>query len=200
MRKRLIYVLVGIILTLVVILLIRNWLTSRPDIRFGTTRAAVITQTQALGRFETAQFNIDKIIEASTPYEGLRKLLFGDKLLLVARGEVIAGFDFAKLKAEDFQGNGKNIIIQLPAPEIFTVRIDNESTKVFDRSTGVFTRGDINLEAKARQEAETAIRLAACEGGILTSASDNAKKQLEILFKSAGFENVSIIAQQGICK
>ncbi len=185
---------------LIAILLIRSWLTGRPDIRFGTDRAAVITQTRSLGRFETAEFSIDKIIEASTPYEGLRKFLFGDKLLLVAHGEVIAGFDFTKLTAEDFEGSGKNIIIHLGAPEVFTTTIDNESTRVFDRRTGVFTKGDINLEAKARQEAETAIRLAACEGGILESAEENAKKQLEVLFKSAGFENVSVQAGKGKCE
>lgn len=200
MKKRLIYILIGVILALVVFLMVKSWWNSRPDIRFGKDRVAVITEMKTLGRFETAQFSIDKIIEASTDYEGLRKLLFGDKILLVAHGQVIAGFDLSTLTAEDFEGSGKNIIINLPPPQIFTVRIDNQSTKVFDRRLGILTKGDINLEAQARVEAEGSIKSAACESGILEVATQNGKKQLEVIFKAAGFENVSVIAEKGECK
>jgi hypothetical protein len=200
MRKRLIYILIGIIVALIIVFTIQGWLVNRPDIRFGKDRAAVITQTAALGRFETAQFSIDKIIEAGTAYSGIRQFLFGDKILLVAHGDVIAGFDFSKLKAEDFQGTGTDITINLPAPEIFSVIIDNEETRVFDRRLGIFTKGEINLEANARQEAEAAIKKAGCEGGILLQATENAQKQLELLFKSAGFQNVVVKAKEGKCE
>lgn len=200
MKKIVIYVLIGIILALIAIFSIQSWLVNRPDIRFGKDRAAVITQTKALGRFETAQFSIDKIIEAGTSYAGIRQFLFGDKILLVAHGDVIAGFDFAKMSAENFQGTGKNITIDLPAPEIFSVILDNEATRVFDRKQGLLTKGEINLEAAARLEAEAAIRKAGCEGGILAQATENAKKQLELLFKSAGFDTVTVKAPAGKCE
>ena len=73
-----------------------------PSLRFGTDRAAVITQVQSLSQLETASFTIDKIIEAGTDYNKINQLLFGDKLLLVAHGEVIAGYDLSKIKPEDF--------------------------------------------------------------------------------------------------
>ncbi len=199
MKKRLIYALIGIIVTLIAIFWLQTWLVGRPDIRFGKERAAVITQITALGRFETAQFSIDKIIEAGTSYGSIRQFLFGDKILLIAHGEVIAGFDLSKLTAENFQGTGRDIAIALPAPEIFSVRLDNESTRVFDRRLGILTKGEINLEAGARQEAEASIRKAGCEGGILLHATENAQKQLELLFKSAGFQNVTVKADLGAC-
>jgi hypothetical protein len=200
MRKIIIYVLVGIVITLIAVFTIQSWLAKRPEIRFGKDRAAVITQTASLGRFETARYSIDKIIEASTSYSGIRQFLFGDKILLVAHGDVIAGFDLSILKPENFQGTGRNITISLPAPMIFSTIIDNDETRVFDRKQGILTKGDLNLEANARQEAESAIRRAACDGGILGLATDNVKKQLEVLFKSAGFESVTVVAVEGKCE
>lgn len=164
-----------------------------PSFRFGTDRAAVITQVQSLSRLETASFTIDKIIEAGTDYNKLNQLLFGDKLLLVAHGEVIAGYDLSKLKPEDFSGTGKSITITLPAPEIFTVTLDNEQTRVFDRDQGLLTKGNLNLEAEAREQAEQSIRTAACEGNILDTAEKNVKTQLETIFKAAGFTQVTIV-------
>lgn len=171
------------------------WYTfnKNPSFRFGTDRAAVITQVQLLSRLETASFTIDKIIEAGTDYNKLNQLLFGDKLLLVAHGEVIAGYDLSKMKPEDFSGTGKSITITLPAPEIFTVTLDNEQTRVFDRDQGLLTKGNLNLEAEAREQAEQSIRTAACEGNILDTAEKNVKTQLETIFKAAGFTQVTIV-------
>ncbi len=81
----------------------------------------------------------------------------------------------------------------LPVPEIFSVRLDNEKTRVFDRDQGFLTKGNLNLEAEARQQAEQSIRAAACEGDILNTAEKNVKSQLEIIFKAAGFTEVTIV-------
>jgi hypothetical protein len=168
-------------------------LNKNPSLRFGTDRAAVITQIQALSRLETASFTIDKIIEAGTDYNKLNQILFGDKLLLIAHGEVIAGFDLSKMEAKDFLGVGSSITINLPAPQIFSVRLDNNQTRVFDRDQGLLTKGNLNLEAEARQQAEQSIREAACAGNILNTAENNAKNQLEIIFKAAGFTEVVVV-------
>jgi hypothetical protein len=188
-------------LAIILILLgIYIWISKEPQYRFGTDRAAVIKQVQSLSRLETASFSIDKIIEASTDYGQLKQFLFGDKLLLVAHGKVVAGFDLSKTKPEDFKGFGSRISINLPAPEIFSTIIDNSQTQVFDRSTGILSKGELNLEAKARQQAETSIHQAACDGGILDEATKNVKQQLELIFKSSGFTEVTITAPAGTCK
>ncbi len=186
-----------VLLVLIVLVIIGGvvWYTfnANPALRFGTDRAAVITQMQSLSRLETASFTIDKIIEAGTDYNKLNQVLFGDKLLLIAHGEVIAGYDLSKLRPEDFSGAGKSITVTLPVPEIFSVRLDNEKTRVFDRDQGFLTKGNLNLEAEARQQAEQSIRQAACEGDILGTAEKNVKSQLEIIFKAAGFTEVTIV-------
>lgn len=172
----------------------------QPEYRFGTDRAAVIKQIETLSRFETASFSIDKIIEVSTTYDKLRDLLFGDKLLLVAHGRVIAGLDLSTMKPEDFSGSGESIAVKLPAPKILETVLDNNATRVYDRSRGLLTKGDLDLEATARQRAEGEIRQAACDGKILEEANKGATQQLTMLFQAAGFKDVLIITTPGTCQ
>jgi len=199
MKKSLFFFLIGAVLTLTAFFLIKSWLQPKPEFRFGADRAAVIKQVEMLSRLETASFNIDKIIEAETNFDSLKQFLFGDKLLLIASGKVVAGLDLSTMKPQDFSGSGSVITVNLPAPQIFAVILDNSQTKVFDRNQGLFTKGDINLESEARQKAETSIREAACQCGILEEASKNAQQQLEVIFRSAGFKDVNIIIPKGSC-
>ncbi len=156
------------------------------------SRTAVIRQIQSLNRLETASYSIDKVIEAGTDYDQLRQLLFGDKLLLIAHGKVVAGFDLSTITDKDIVESGNMVTITLPAPKILTTTLDNGQTKVFDRSRGLLTKGDLNLEAEARRQAETAISTAACDGKILEAANEAGQKQLELLFKTAGYPNVTV--------
>jgi len=192
--------LIGLGAAIIIILLgVYWWVSRQPQYRFGTDRAAVIRQIQSLSRMETASFSVDKVIEASTNYGKLRQLLFGDKVLLIARGKVIAGFDLTKMQPQDFKGLGSSVTLTLPAPEILSTNIDNSQTRVFDRDQGIFTKGELNLEAEARQQAESAIRQAACEGGILDEATRNGKQQIETIFKAAGFSSVTVTVPAGNC-
>ena len=193
MKNLLIKMSVLVVLLVLVLGVLWYTFTTNPALRFGADRAAVITQVKSLSRLETASFTIDKIIEAGTDYSKLKQVLFGDKLLLIAHGEVIAGYDLSKIKPEDFAGTGKSISITLPPPQIFSVILDNEQTRVFDRNQGLLTKGSLNLEAEARQQAGQSIRKAACEGHILNTAEKNVKTQLETIFKAAGFTDVTIV-------
>jgi hypothetical protein len=199
MKKYLMFTLLGMLIVIALIVLY-FWVSNQPKIKFGNDRAGVITQINSLSRLETASFNIDKVIEASTNYSKLRQLLFGDKVLLIAHGEVVAGFDLTKMQPKDFEGSGSTITLKLPAPEILTTTIDNDKTRLFDRDQGIFTKGELNLEAEARQQAETAIRQAACEGGIFEEAIKNVRQQMELIFKSSGFTKVTVIVPQTSCQ
>ncbi len=171
----------------------RLWTKPNAAHVFDLDRAAVIEQVRSLNRLETAAFTIEKIIEAGTDYNRLSELLFGDHVLLVAHGEVTAGFDLTTLTEKDIEGRGDRLILRLPAPHVIATRLDNDQTKVFDRKTGLLNKGDLNLESEARQQAETAITKAACDGKILDAANERGKQQLEVLFRTAGFTEVTII-------
>lgn len=199
MKKYFLLFIIGASLALIIILALKSWLANKLEYRFGADRAAVIKQIELLSRWETASYSIDKVIEVGTNYDSLKQFLIGDKLLLVAHGKVIAGFDLSSLQAIDFVGSGSEITINLPAPQIFNTILDNTQTRVFDRNQGLLTKGDLNLEAEARQKAESSIKDAACQSGILLEAAKNAEQQLKIILKSSGFENITIIIPSGFC-
>ena len=102
---------------------------------------AVILQIQALARLETIQYTIEKVITAESGHPEALDFLFGDKLILVAHGEIIAGIDMAKIEADDLVMKDEVLYVTLPRAEIFVAELDNEKTHVFDRDTGLFTQG-----------------------------------------------------------
>jgi hypothetical protein len=154
---------------------------------------SVILQVKALSRLESAQYTIEKVITAETG-QGALGGLFGDRLLFVAHGDVIAGVDLSRVQTSDITITEDGAItFIIPAPEIFVTALDNEKSYVYDRTTGLFTKGDESLETQARQVATVEIERAAREGGILTQASTNASAFMESLFLSLGFTNVVIV-------
>lgn len=153
----------------------------------------VIRQVRDLSRLETSSYTIEKVITAESGVgEGLQ-FLFGDELLLVAQGEVIAGVDLALIGDEDVQVVDGTVFMTVPAAEIFVATLDNDETYVYDRQTGLLTRQEIDLETQARQEAERVILEAAIEDGILRQAQGNAESTLESLMLGLGFEEVVFI-------
>ncbi len=147
----------------------------------------IINQVRQLARLETIQYSVEKIITAETG-EGVFGSLFGDKLLFVAHGIVIAGVDLSKIQGEDLQVRNGILEVHLPDPEIFIATLDNNQSYVYDRDTGIFKHPEENLETIARQAAEEEIRKAAVDDGILDQARINAEVFLERLFDDLGFK------------
>ena len=150
----------------------------------------IIRDIRALARLETIQFTIEKVITAEKNQENILARLFGDKLILVAHGNVIAGFDLSKVGADQIEVKDGVLFISLPEPEIFVAALDNEKSYVYNRDTGLLTKGDIHLESTARAAAEDAIEIAAIEDGILELARQNGETYLSRLLSDLGYPNV----------
>ena len=148
----------------------------------------IIHEVQALARLETIQYTVEKVIVAEDN-QGTLGFLFGDRLLFVAHGVVIAGIDLQKLGPADMRLQNGALYVNLPEAEIFVVALDNEDSYVFDRDTGLMTRGNPNLETAARQSAEGQIRDAAMNDGILDLARQNAEYFLDKFFEALGYQD-----------
>lgn len=151
-----------------------------------------IHEIQALARLETIQYSVEKVITAEIG-QGRFDFLFGDKLLFVAHGIVVAGIDMKKIMPDDMKLRSGVLYVNLPPPEVFVATLDNEKSYVYDRETGVLTHGDVNLETTARQVAEAEIRKAAEEDGILILAGHNAEAFLQKFFTALGYPTVIFI-------
>lgn len=154
----------------------------------------VIEGVQSLSRLETASYHIEKVITAESG-QGPLGFLFGDKLLLIAYGEVIAGVDLSEIGPGDIMtGEGGVVYMRSPAPEVFVNTLDNHRTYVYDRRTGAAGMNQ-QLETAARQEAERLILQAALEDGLLDTAEQNARNVLKSFVLGLGFEHVIFVRE-----
>ena len=152
----------------------------------------VINEVQALARLETIRYTVEKVITAETN-QGALAALFGDRLLFVAHGYVIAGIDMQKIKTEDLWLDGNVLNVRLPAAEVLVASLDNDKSYVYDRQTGLFTQGDPTLETQARQVAEQEILKAALADGILDTAAANAQTYLRWFFETLGYKLINFV-------
>lgn len=155
-----------------------------------------INEIRALARLETIQYSVEKVITGETG-GGTFATLFGDRILFVGHGTVIAGIDMEKLGPEAMRYENGVLTVQLPPTEIFIATLNNEKSYVYDRQTGVLTKPDPNLETLVRQRAEEEILRAALEDGILEQARVNAEAYLFKFFAALGFPNTIFLDSPG---
>ena len=164
-------------------------------------RGGTILQIRSLNRLETQSFSVERVVEAKVERGNALDLLLGDRLLLIASGDVIAGVDLGKLKESDvtISSDGKTITLRLPPSEIFNKSLNNDRTRVYDRQTGIFAAENKDLETQARVSAEAEILAAACEGNVMQKAADEAKRSMEQFLRQLDFENVTVTSSAGPC-
>ncbi|MBN1267185.1 MAG: DUF4230 domain-containing protein [Anaerolineales bacterium] len=152
--------------------------TPTPELISGP---AIVHQIQQVSRLETTVYSVERVIEASQSDPVWPDWLRGDRLLLIAYGQVVAGVDLGKMTNDDVvvAEDGRTVTITLPAAEIFSVDLDNAKTQVYDRQRGVFAPPNTNLESEARLAAENEILAAACDDGILGRATVDAQRAME---------------------
>lgn len=139
------------------------------------------------------------MIEAKVERGNPLDLLLGDRLLLIASGEVVAGVDLSKLRDGDvvISPDGKRVQLTLPPSEVFNA--DGDRTRVYDRQQGVFAPENKDLESQARAQAELEIMNAACESNIMQKAADDARRSMEQFLKLLDFEQVTVNSSAGPC-
>lgn len=155
----------------------------------------VLVAVKDLARLESASFHMERVIDLSEKQSHLFGLVHSeDAILLVAVADVSAGVDLQQLNADDLVVNApeKRVTITLPAPEVFHAELDNSKTYVHTRHTGALAARKENLETRARQEAEHSLIEAALQAGLLTRASDNARRAVEGLVRGLGYSQVEV--------
>lgn len=152
----------------------------------------IIHEMRSLSRLETASYTVEKIITAESG-QGPLGFLFGDELILVAHGQVVAGVDLSDMSEDDVRVTDEGTVyLVLPEAEVFDASLDNEKTYVFRRDTGMIGQNQ-DLESEARLAAEQEIERAALEDGILEMAQQNAEVYMQRLILSLGFREVIFI-------
>jgi hypothetical protein len=169
--------------------------TPTPTPPTGTkVRNLSVDEIRRLAELSTVKYSLTaEVSDVSVPDDFRQQLGVKEEILLLAYGEVAAGFDLNKLQDRDIWVDGTRVQVHLPAPEVLYSRLDTERTRVIYYKKTVFVRHDISQEARVRAEAEKAIRDAALESDILDRASDYGQLFFSNWLYSLGFTEVRVI-------
>jgi len=167
--------------------------TPAPTVTPTPTPIVVLSKVKALSRLETAQYVMQTVVDLQKEPSNIWQQVFGtDKLLLVASGEVVAGFDLSQVQENDIAVQGSSVTLMLPPPEILYSKVDNDKTYIYLRETGLFVPPDPGLEAEARRLAERRLLSWADEHNILDKAEDFGTLYLESFLRSLGFSEAKV--------
>jgi hypothetical protein len=161
---------------------------------FDTSVPVVVEKMQRLSRLETVVYSLDTVVEGQRSTPLLPDALAGDRILLVVHGQSIAGIDLGQLKPEDVRidDGGRGIHVTLPPSQLFATTLDEQHTRVYERTTGLLVAADQNLESETRAKAQDQLQQAALQDGILDVARKNARATIATLLYSLGFEKVDV--------
>jgi hypothetical protein len=111
------------------------------------------------------------------------------RLIFIAKGEVISGFDLSELNENSIIRRDKSIVIKLPPARILEVIINPSGFETF------IERGDITFEEtkKFHEDARRIFERNARDKGILNNSAEQGRQMLEKFLRLLGFESVDII-------
>ena len=156
-----------------------------------TTGPVVVEGIQELDQLATGRWTESVLITRETGGNILDRLFSGEKVIVIATGEVEAGVDLGDIDKDQVSVNGDSVTIDLPEPEILSASLDEERTRVYDRDfSPLNVRPDDDLVERARLRAGEKIDAAARENKILATAERNAEDGIRAFVTTLGFDEV----------
>lgn len=147
---------------------------------------------------ELSELTTVEAVEATTIERGndrgILNFLAGDRIAMLVVARVGAGVDLTLLTEDDVEidTDASSVRIRLPDPTITYVEIDEDATRVYDRDTGLFTKGDPQLESEARRLASGVLEEDAVAAGVLDEARSATRTALSDFLRALGFEQVRV--------
>jgi hypothetical protein len=156
-----------------------------------TTGPVVVEGIRDLDQLATVRWTESVPVTSEKGGDILERVFNGEKVLLIATGNVEAGVDLDDIQDEDVRVAGETVTIDLPQPEILSASLDEKATRVYDRDLSPLNfRPDDDLVQKARLRAVEKIEAAARENEILETADQNAQDSIGVFVTTLGFDEV----------
>jgi hypothetical protein len=185
----------GVLLALVLAIVLRQVMDSGTSLR---STPSVVLAVRDLARLQSVEYHVERVIDL----RDRQSLVFGlirtqDAILFVAVGQVTAGVDLNELGEKDVvvDRDRATAVITLPPARVQSVRLDNERSWVYTRTTDLLAQRREDLETRARREAERTLEQAALDAGILQRARTNAEHTVAALVRSLGYTTVTVTSR-----
>jgi Protein of unknown function (DUF4230) len=158
-----------------------------------TTGPVVVEGIKELDQLATVRWTESVPVTRESGGDILDRLFSGEKVIVIAAGEVEAGVDLGDIDKGDVSVNGDSVTIDLPEPEILSASLDEASTRVYDRDFSPLNiRPDDRLVEEARLRALQKVEMAARKNGILDTAEANAENSVRAFVTTLGFDEVRV--------
>jgi hypothetical protein len=111
------------------------------------------------------------------------------RLIMIAKGEVLAGFDLSRFNEESISRRDGTLVISLPAPRILDVIINPSGFETF------LAEGDIGFEERVylQEQAKARFRRDIDKTRILDNSASQGRKIIEKFFRLLGFADVEVV-------
>ncbi|MGI8584455.1 MAG: DUF4230 domain-containing protein [Chitinophagaceae bacterium] len=189
-------VILGILLVIIFLFQKINWLPSfgnlfksEPIIIDNTP--ILIKEINNLSQLITITAFDEVVMDSSKKIKRLRGEFFphpASKIILIAKGKVMAGVDLKKLLDEDIRIKKDTISILLPPAQILNTILNPSDFETF-AETGEWSTDEVT-QIKVRMRAKIIQR--AMEQNLLLKAAIRCKMIMENFLRNAGFKNIKI--------
>jgi hypothetical protein len=154
-------------------------------------QSIVVQQVRTMSELTTAVFAMQAVVPTRRDRTFGGYTIGQTTLLYIAYGEVRAGVDLSQISPTDVQVTGQTVSLRLPPPRILDSKIDVNRSQVYDYDRGFLGLGpDVapELQQLAQRQTLQEIITAACNQGILQTASDRAQVAITQLLSTAGYQ------------
>jgi len=155
-----------------------------------TTGPVVVEGIRELDKLATVRWTESVPVTKESGGDIWERVFNGEKVLVIATGNVEAGVDLGDIHKDGVRVNGDAVTIDLPEPEILSASLDEETTRVYDRDLSPLNFHPDDLLEEARLRAVQKIKASARENGILDTAKGNAEDSIRAFATTLGFEKV----------
>jgi Protein of unknown function (DUF4230) len=174
---------------------------------FGTetkdrSTPALLQSMQRLHEYRAARASLQQLVDIERDAKYLPSFVSGERVVLVAAGDVDASVDFRRLgpKSLRVSPDRKEVAIVLPSARLAPARLDLERTRVVDHDRGLVNRTEDLLGSGGADEERELLLLAQqkldaaarADRDLLPAAERNTARMLRRLAEGLGFERVTV--------
>lgn len=147
--------------------------------------AEVVVDSTAIGKTNVSVRVLTNLV---MPYPLFDPIPTQKRLVLIAKGWVVAGVDLQKMQEKDIFAEKDSVSITLPAAEIIEIIMNPTDIEVFDE-TG---RWDANAIQQVQLKAKNTLLQKATEKNLLQTANQKAIQSIGSFLSGAGFRAITI--------
>lgn len=188
------FLILGLILgALLVIILNRDRKEAAPTLRTESSHT-VMESMQKVFKIVTAEGHFNEIYDYKETSKLLKFIPSTKKALVIIKGKVHLGYDFAKAKWEIDEDNKKIKLIHFPEPELLSLDTDYEYYNIEEQFYNLFSKEDL---ANIQREGKNQIRIAAIKSHLPQTAAEQIELVLKELLMARDWtlENADLITE-----